>query len=128
LSWTDAKEYADWLSETSAKRHHGGPATRYRLPTSAEWEYAARNRLDCRMYHWGDAAAAGRGHCTVRKLNIEAQTAPVDQFRKTDSGIYDIVGDVWQWTADVTNPEEASDGPPLSHMLRGGAWNFNSWI
>jgi formylglycine-generating enzyme required for sulfatase activity len=121
VKWSDAAEYAVWLSESIAQRHRDVPAMDYRLPHSAEWEYAARNRNNDYMYPWGDSSV--RGHAANCNIDIGCRTAPVDSFKQTESGIYDIVGNVYQWTADKVFPEEVSDQPRVRRVLRGGYWS-----
>jgi formylglycine-generating enzyme required for sulfatase activity len=122
VNWSEAVEYAAWLSKSIANRHRDAPSAVYRLPRSAEWEYAARNRRDDWMYPWGDGPVKGQAQCADCETGIAGRTAPVDQFRQTDSGIDDIVGNVWQWTAQEANPGESGGGPSVSRVLRGGSW------
>ena len=133
VSWDDAVAYCRWLSTRTGRR--------YRLPSEAEWERAARG-VDGRLYPWGNdfdaqrcnAAASGRG-----------QTSAVGEFSPqgdTPEGVADLAGNVWEWTgtrwgrdagaAEYTYPYHADDGRenpapatgPLReyHIRRGGCF------
>lgn len=89
VSWHDARAYCDWLSEETGRK--------YRLPTEAEWEKAARGDKDCRVYPWGDEFSADR--CN----GDGSRTTPVDRYDKGQSpyGCYDLVGNVREWTSTL---------------------------
>ncbi|MGR9053934.1 MAG: SUMF1/EgtB/PvdO family nonheme iron enzyme, partial [Gammaproteobacteria bacterium] len=102
VSWNDAMAYIDWLNRETGRD--------YRLPTEAEWEYAARGGTQS-AYFWGsDESSACRYanvHNTGRKLGSWDSfdcddgyqfTAPVAQFRANNNGLYDMTGNVWEWT------------------------------
>ncbi len=129
VSWPDAQEYVAWLSRET------GP--RYRLLTEAEWEYAARAGTRSR-YWWGDQIGRDNANCDGCDSRWEAeQTAPVGSFAPNRFGLYDMLGNVWEWTADCWHgsyfdaPSQAVawEGPDgCSRVLRGGSWADNPTV
>ena len=127
VSWDDAKAYVAWLSEQTGKP--------YRLPSEAEWEYAARAGTET-AYSWGDdidcrQARYGRregGECS----DSEDGTTPVGSFAANAFGLFDMHGNVWEWVEDRwhENYEGAptdgsawtSGGDGGSRVVRGGSW------
>lgn len=100
VSWVDAQSYCAWLSQKTGKR--------YRLPSEAEWEKAARG-TDGRMYPWGNQVEAGRANCTS-----PVGTTPVGQFSpQGDSpyGCVDMAGNVWEWVNDWYDPSYYRSSP-----------------
>ena len=133
VSWNDAQEYIDWL-----KGEAGGG---YRLPTEAEWEYAARAKTQTARF-WGEDPATDKA-CAYANVADEGYwsgdahkckdkyqyTAPVGQLRANDFGLYDMLGNVWEWTcsdydAAYRGAEQkcASKGSSALRVIRGGAW------
>jgi formylglycine-generating enzyme required for sulfatase activity len=123
VSWEDAKQYIAWLSQTTRKA--------YRLPTEAEWEFAARaNTMS--TYWWGDRFLDDRANCYECGLPFEAdEPTPVGTFVPNEFGLFDMVGGVDQWVADCWH--ESYKGAPLDasvwdsascreRVLRGGSW------
>jgi formylglycine-generating enzyme required for sulfatase activity len=121
----DIAAYLGWLARTTGKR--------YRLPSEAEWEYAARAGASTR-YFWGDDIGTGNALC--RQCGSESDpkgTLPVDTFRANQFGLHDMAGNVWQWVEDPWHPNYAgapTDGSvwtqgadPSHHVVRGGAWD-----
>ena len=128
VSWKDAQEYVTWLKRKTGKE--------YRLLTEAEWEYSARGGKQTRFF-WGDDL--GKNHANCDGCGSEwdnKQTAPVGKFAPNAFGLYDMAGNVWQWTEDCWN-ESYHNGPRDEQavtagecgrrVLRGGSWNFNPW-
>ncbi|WP_418608196.1 SUMF1/EgtB/PvdO family nonheme iron enzyme [Pseudoalteromonas sp. US3C1013] len=108
LTKNDATAYAEWFSDKTAQV--------YRLPTEVEWEYAARAGTDTE-YPWGNEIGknlANCGWCGSEWSN--KRTAPVGSFSANAFGLYDTVGNVWEWTSSTENKKNA--------VVRGGAWNF----
>ena len=111
VSWDDAQAYVAWLSaQTGAE---------YRLPSEAEWEYAARAGTTTR-YHWGDDFGVNRANCVPCGSQWshlgDQQTAPVGSFAPNAFGLYDMHGNVGEWVQDRWNVNYA--GAPSD----GGAW------
>ncbi len=121
VKWYEAAEFAEWLSRRSG--HH------YRLPTEAEWEYAARAGTTT-AYSWGDNPADFPDYAW-NTTNANGQTHPVGLKKPNPWGLYDMHGNVWEWTASTY--AEEYDGSELKgsdmksralRSVRGGAWYF----
>ena len=130
VSWDEAVAYTEWLSEKTGDH--------YRLPTEAEWEYAARAGAKS-AYPWGDEAKglkkANCANCGSEWDN--KRIAPVGSFDPNPWGIYDMAGNVWEWTCvpwqDDFGVERATrcanESDDTRRVLRGGSWNDNSdWL
>jgi sulfatase modifying factor 1 len=139
ISWNDAQAYAAWLSRRTHKT--------YRVPTEAEWEYLARagsnsTRVDdgtpndaCRVVNGGDLAYhkqfPGDHFVDVSCSDGYVATSPVGTFPANAFGLFDMQGNVWQWTQDCYH--ESYDGAPSDgsawtrpdcamRVVRGGSW------
>jgi formylglycine-generating enzyme required for sulfatase activity len=138
VSWNDARTYAEWLSKKTGQR--------YRLPSEAEWEYAARAGTSAARY-WGDDPAQA---CRFANLADQSRfqtlsfgqkhecddghyfTAPAGSYLRNEFGLYDMLGNAWEWTEDCWNASYAgapSDGTAwlagdcAQRVSRGGSWS-----
>ena len=123
VSWEDAQQYVAWLS--------GETGETYRLPSEAEWEYAARAGTTT-PYFWGDEIGQNRANCHGCGSEWDSrQTAPVGSFAPNDFGLNDMSGNVWEWVEDSWH--DSYDGAPpdgsawvvgneSARVLRGGSW------
>jgi formylglycine-generating enzyme required for sulfatase activity len=141
ISWEDAEAYTRWLSQRTGRR--------YRLPSEAEWEYAARAGTATHRY-WGNDMKEVCRHANGADLSTRrevpeaadwaisdcddghAYTAPVGRFAPNAFGLHDPLGNVAEWTADCWNPDyrgapatavARSDGDCYLRAVRGGAWD-----
>jgi len=127
VTWNDAKAYAAWLSRVTGKT--------YRLPTEAEWEYAARANTKTARY-WGDDLQEICTHANVLETVVKCvdgytHTAPVGQFRPNAFHLHDMLGNVAEWVEDCWRPR--NEGVPTDGSncavrgTRGGSWNNEPW-
>ena len=108
VSWNDAVDYAGWLSQQTSKH--------YRLPTEAEWEYAARAGAET-TYWWGNEIKQALANCIGCGSRWDnQQTAPVGSFKPNPFGLYDTAGNVSEWVQDCWH--ENYQGAPSD----GSAW------
>jgi formylglycine-generating enzyme required for sulfatase activity len=107
LSWSDAKEYVAWISKETGQI--------YRLPTEAEWEYAARAGTTTTSYWWGKEVGAGRAKCADCG-DKTVGVVPTGSFRPNGYGLYDTSGNAAEWVEDCWNPSFV--GAPAN----GSAW------
>ena len=131
VSWGDANAYAEWLSEQTGER--------YRLPSEAEWEYAARAGSSTE-YSWGDQIARDQAnygaHECCRGIAAGADrwvnTSPVGAFQANPWGLHDMHGNVWEWVQDcyrssyLAAPADGSawrDCDGRHAVMRGGSWH-----
>jgi formylglycine-generating enzyme required for sulfatase activity len=126
VSWDDITEYVKWIAELTGKH--------YRLLTEAEWEYAARAKAPT-TYSWGADIGSNNANCNHCGSQWDnKQTAPVASFKPNAFGIYDMHGNVQEWTEDCWHKSYRGT-PPLDgsawttactdegvHPARGGSW------
>jgi formylglycine-generating enzyme len=124
-SWFDAAAYCDWLSRTAGRR--------YRLPTEAEWERAARGGFEQKQFPWGDERPEDLPNYNSRWTR---GPEPVGGERNA-YGLYDIGANVHEWCADwfsadyySVSPEGNPQGPPegVRRSSRGGSWRHYTKI
>jgi formylglycine-generating enzyme required for sulfatase activity len=123
LSWLDARQYVKWLSKKTGKK--------YRLPSEAEWEYAARAGTKTK-YWWGNAVGEGNANCKNCGGDWNRKRpAVVDSYGANPFGLQGMNGSVWEWVADcwfdsykgAPNDGHARDRKDCqSRVLRGGSW------
>ncbi|MDE2603129.1 MAG: formylglycine-generating enzyme family protein [Bradyrhizobium sp.] len=124
VSWDDATTYVKWLSKKTGKP--------YRLLSGSEYEYATRAGTQT-AYPWGDTIGTNNANCHSCGSRWDArQTAPVGSFAANGFGLYDMVGNVREWTEDCYHdtysdaPKDGSawidGGNCYSRVVRGGSW------
>lgn len=133
VSWNDTRAYIAWLNQQTGRG--------FRLPTEAEWEYAARAGTRSSRY-WGNgidqdacrnASVADEGHGWADGFPCDDQhewVAPTGQFGANPFGLHDMLGNLWEWTcsvydADFSGSEKVCALPTsdAARVMRGGAWN-----
>jgi formylglycine-generating enzyme required for sulfatase activity len=129
VSWHDARDYCAWLNRMLGLQAEFG----YRLPTESEWEYACRAGTNTRRW-WGDDwdPTKANGDYSFER----GRTSPVGYYAANPWGLYDMIGNVWEWCADQycnnismlpadgTAYEKSRDATSSSRVLRGGCWSY----
>lgn len=132
VSWDDANAYAQWLSKTTGKK--------YRLPTEAEWEYAARAG-SANKFWWGDSEQDAKGKANCRRGCLSnfsglfgSKTAPVGSYAPNAFGLYDTAGNVSEWVQDCyeenyananANGSTREEKQCQGRVVRGGSTKDN---
>lgn len=153
ITWNQAKAFCDWrtnLSNEFSSRLRESPAHEYRLPTEVEWEYAARGGLQNNMYPWGSYYIRNVQGCFVANFKpnrgnyvadspTNTTTMETGQFEPNNYGLYDMAGNVAEWTSsaffeasyDIMHDlnseiqyDAKPDDPPVMKrkVIRGGSW------
>jgi len=133
VTFERAEAYLAWLSAKTGES--------YRLPSEAEWEYAARAGADS-PFSFGEKISTRNAnfngqypYAGGRKESSRGKPLPVGSFAANDFGLYDMHGNVWEWTADCWRASHAgalTDAAPVagqcrSAVVKGGAWNSGAW-
>jgi formylglycine-generating enzyme required for sulfatase activity len=135
VSWQDARAYVSWLNDKARPRGSTSADRPYRLPSESEWEYAARAGTTMRFW-WGDDDSNAADYAWF-KNNSGGQTHAVGLKKANAFGLYDMVGNVWQWTEDcyaesyANAPTDGSASESAKDCLRvdrGSCWLYPSWL
>ncbi len=136
VSWHDAQQYVQWLTRSTGKR--------YRLPSEAEWEYAARAGTTT-AFAFGNSINPAQANFDARESYAgsvtgiaNGKTVTVGRYRPNGYGLYDMHGNVWEWVEDCWNgnhnkaPADGSaraSGECGRRVVRGGSWiNDPGWL
>jgi formylglycine-generating enzyme required for sulfatase activity len=128
VSWDDVKVFVAWLSQRTGRK--------YRLPSEAEWEYAARGGTKSTFW-WGRETGNGNANCEDCSAPPRRQTLPVGSFRPNGFGLYDTAGNAAEWVEDCWNdsyrnaPRDGSawsTGQCRQRVLRGGSFGSRANI
>jgi formylglycine-generating enzyme required for sulfatase activity len=125
----EAKDVVNWLARMTGKR--------YRLLSEAEWEYAARAGTSTK-YFWGEEVGTGHTVCQACGTEFDNKgTVPVGTFAPNPFGLYDMLGNVWQWVEDPPHPNYigapldgsvwSEGGDTALQIIRGGGWDDESF-
>jgi formylglycine-generating enzyme required for sulfatase activity len=166
VSWQDAQAYVAWLNRKARRMSASGEGP-YRLPSEAEWEYAARAGMTTKFY-WGDDVNAASVHAWFKENSTsktpsagpkppgwpnsfgvfaEGRTHPVGTKPPNAFGLYDMAGNVWQWTEDCydnsytpapadgranetpsSDPEANDAQGKCLRVDRGSSWMYPAWL
>ena len=113
VSWTDCNTFITKLNAATGKN--------FRLPTEAEWEYAARGGNKSQGYTYSGSNTIGDVAWTSE--NASSKTHPVAQKKANELGIYDMSGNVWEWTSDKYSTDYSQPRTSSNRVDRGGSWS-----
>ncbi len=145
VSWSQARAFCDYRSQKKNKflsnSKSGGKVPNFRLPTEAEWEYAARGGLEYAKYPWGGPYTTSDRGCFLANFKPERgdyaadgalYTMEAKSFKPNDYGLYNMAGNVAEWTNTSYNPSSyylgstmnpnVDDGSNKRKVVRGGSW------
>jgi formylglycine-generating enzyme required for sulfatase activity len=132
LDWQDANAYIAWLNTRVREARPELGSGPYRLPSEAEWEYAARGGTTTSRW-WGNAPGQGEANCNGCGSKFDyRELSDVDDFKPNPFGLYGMLGNAWEWTADCWHPSyigAPKNGRPWQtprcerHVVRGGSWD-----
>jgi formylglycine-generating enzyme required for sulfatase activity len=138
VSWNTAQAYVAWLNSKVGAGAALANGTPYRLPSEAEWEYAARAGTQTVRW-WGDDTGLGNADCDgCGSQWDDKRPAPVGSFRPNPFGLFEMLGSAWEWNEDCWNKNY--DGAPIDgsawtngkwcqmRAIRGGSFNSLPWI
>lgn len=134
VSIDDAEAYIKWLNQKTGKH--------YRLPTEAEWEYAARAGTSATRY-WGDEADNACQYANVADLTLQragwkmtphkceddyVYTSPIGNYKPNAFGLFDMLGNVWEWTCSFDSGYGSSEEEKCTDLLSRRIYRGGSWI
>ncbi|MBT4933583.1 MAG: formylglycine-generating enzyme family protein [Rhodospirillaceae bacterium] len=127
ITWFETQPFVEWLSKKTGQT--------YRLPSEAEWEYAARAGTTTEFW-WGDEVGENLANCRDCKSKWSKKgSAPVGSFAANPFGLYDVHGNEWEWMEDCWNPDQKGaptdgsarfDGQCQYRVMRSGSWYYFS--
>ncbi|MDE6051660.1 MAG: formylglycine-generating enzyme family protein [Paramuribaculum sp.] len=113
VSWTDCNNFINKLNELTGKN--------FRLPSEAEWEYAAGGGTKSQGYTYSGSNAIE--DVAWYRENSSSKSHPVAQKKANELGIYDMTGNVWEWTSDNYSEDYSCDRMSSDRIYRGGSWH-----
>lgn len=124
VRYHDAIAYCGWLSSVTGRR--------FRLPTEAEWEKAARGGVESKKYPWGDRLDRNMANFLIDPAARQTNgTTPSRTYPPNGYGLFDMAGNVWEWVQDWYSPQYYAESPPQNpsgppsgqmRVVRGGGW------
>jgi formylglycine-generating enzyme required for sulfatase activity len=136
VSWEDARRYVAWLNRHTGRLDRDGKPTgpQYRLLTEAEWEYVARAGTRSAR-PWGEAIGQSQAQCRDCGVAASGRPSPAGSLPPNPWGVHEMLGNVWEWVEDCSNPTLAgrpadararTEGDCSRRGVRGGAWSTSA--